>query len=96
MDDSYDEENVEKRSFKPKINFYLPPIPFKERYRLSPAQVRLLIDRIAPQYKLAGTRDVDLTIDQKVLVGLHCLASSSFYYVIGDTHGMQCDSCTFL
>jgi len=88
MDSSSDEEHLEPtRQYNDRINFYLAPVPFKERYRFTPTNARLLVEKLAPHYRYRGSRKVDLTVDQKILIGLQCLASSAFYYVISDTHG---------
>jgi len=91
MNETFETENEDDidlvRHYSKRINFYLPPQPFKERYRVSHEQARLLIQKMSPYYEVKGNRTSNMTIDQKILLGLQCLASSAFYYVIADSHG---------
>jgi len=71
MNETFETENEDVfdlvRHYSKRINFYLPPQPFKERYRVSHERARLLIQKMSPYYEVKGNRNSNITIDQKIL-----------------------------
>lgn len=77
------------RTFKPRINFDLPPTDNRARFRLLDRHVESIVRTLSPFIAHDTDRNFALNPEQQIRLALRYLASGSIYQSVVDSHGIH-------